>query len=103
MIYLVTVKLPRNPRHNPRSKTAGNCPVTGLYCTDTTGEHHTVLIEAVDAVAAEVDARMLYGHVTRIEDAGLSRAQHPNLGAGLDAQLGDQAGAAPDGGVEPVG
>lgn len=102
-MYLVTVKLPRNPKHDPRRKVAGNCPVTGLYCTDVTGEHHTVLIEASDVTTAEVDARMLYGHVTRIEDAGLGRAQHPHFRAGFHAKGGNQAGAQPDRGVEPVG
>lgn len=45
MVYLVTVKLPKNPAHNPNSKVTGKCPVNGNYCSDTTGEHHTVLIE----------------------------------------------------------
>jgi hypothetical protein len=66
-IWLVTVKLDKNPEHNPRKKQAGPCPLTGKDCTDTTGEHHTKL------VIAETEERVRYMykhyHVTRIERA----------------------------------
>lgn len=29
MIVVVTVKLPRNPEHDPRDKVTGVCPVAG--------------------------------------------------------------------------
>ena len=46
MFVLVTVKLPRNPEHDPRRKVTGPCPVNGSVCTDVTGEHHTVAVSA---------------------------------------------------------
>lgn len=61
---MVTVKLPRNPAHNPRDKVSGLCPVGGAYCTDTTGEHHTVLREGT---LAEVESMFTGKHITRIE------------------------------------
>lgn len=67
-LFLVTVKLPKNPEHNPRDKKTGPCPVNGKSCTDVTGEHHTFLAD-VDGVSAE-DLREMYRglyHVTRIE------------------------------------
>lgn len=66
--FLVTVKLPKNPEHNPRNKKTGPCPVNGKPCTDVTGEHHTFLAE-LDDVTAE-DVREIYQsmyHVTRVE------------------------------------
>jgi hypothetical protein len=43
--YLVTVKLPKNPAHNPRAKQTGQCPFSD-ECTDVTGEHHSFLTNA---------------------------------------------------------
>ena len=66
--FLVTVRLAKNPEHNPREKKTGPCPVTGLPCTDVTGEHHTFIIDA-SKVGAE-DVRDFYQdlyHVTRVE------------------------------------
>lgn len=65
MIHLITVKLPRNPDHNPRAKVVGPCPVTGLPCTDVTGEHHTFAVVAEDAAKIMTDMALLHGHVTR--------------------------------------
>lgn len=60
---LVTVKLPKNPEHDPRNKKTGLCPVSPT-CTDVTGEHHTVVARS----AAEVEElREKFGHITRIE------------------------------------
>lgn len=67
-LYLVTVKLPKNPVHNPRRKIFGACPVNGEPCSDTTGEHHTILVRSTkggDYVTKAAQAK--YGHVTRVE------------------------------------
>lgn len=66
--FLVTVKLRKNPEHNPRAKKTGPCPVNGKPCTDVTGEHHTFLAD-LDEVDAE-GVREIYAglyHVTRVE------------------------------------
>lgn len=64
MIFLVTVKVPRNPDHDPANKIEGQCPVNpNTRCSDVTGQHHTVIAgtqERVDAIAACF-------HVTRVE------------------------------------
>lgn len=64
--YIVTVKLPKNPEHNPRDKKTGLCPMH-YQCTDVTGEHHSYLTFAKDAQRAREVAEKVYGHVTRIE------------------------------------
>lgn len=34
-LFLVTIKLPRNPAHDPKNKVAGPCPANSFYsCTD---------------------------------------------------------------------
>jgi hypothetical protein len=66
--YLVTVRLAKNPEHNPREKKTGPCPVNGKPCTDVTGEHHTFLVDLDEIDADEV--REIYQgiyHVTRVE------------------------------------
>lgn len=72
-LFLVTIKAPKNPKHNPRAKQTGTCPVNGgMICTDRTGEHHTVLVrtgEPFERVEAWVRATFI--HVTRIEEVGL--------------------------------
>jgi hypothetical protein len=70
MRYIVTVKLPKNPEHNPRDKKTGLCPVSDEICTDVTGEHHSYLVEGmnIDSVdAARFIAENAFAHVTRIE------------------------------------
>lgn len=70
-LYLVTVKLARNPEHDPRAKVTTSCPIGhGSPCTDATGEHHTYLTEATDRDTALAHARQRHGHVTRIEHTG---------------------------------
>lgn len=66
--YLVTVKLPKNPEHNPRKKVTGPCPVNGEPCSDVTGEHHTILVRSYGGVE-QVKSLMTekYKHVTRVE------------------------------------
>jgi len=62
-LMLVTIKLPKNPEHDPKNKKTGPCAVA-KNCTDTTGEHHTVLVHSV----ADVEAlRQQFGHITRVE------------------------------------
>lgn len=66
--HLVTVRLPKDPAHNPRDKKTGPCPVNGKPCTDVTGEHHTFAVD-LDGMRAE-DVREIYQtcyHVTRVE------------------------------------
>ncbi len=66
--YLVTIKLARNPDHNPRQKVTAKCPFHGSVCTDATGEHHTVMAKGYSA--SEVYARFAKDyHVTRVEGA----------------------------------
>lgn len=68
-LFLVTVKLPRNPDHNPRAKVTAPCQLgSGLECTDVTGEHHTYLVEATSRNTAQQHAEQHHGHVTRIEE-----------------------------------
>lgn len=72
--YLVTVKLKKNPDHDPRNKVTGMCPVMpNKVCTDTTGEHHTVMNSVDNDVTAEQVAaswREQGLHVTRVEEVG---------------------------------
>lgn len=66
--YLVTVKLQKNPNHNPRKKIAGVCPVNSEgWCTDVTGEHHTVLVTDISAERAGESFKTQGFHVTRVE------------------------------------
>lgn len=77
MLYIVTVKLPKTPGHDGRNKIAGPCPagpgplsgLDRLHCTDTTGEHHSFLMDA--SGPSEIEFRMAERkiHVTRIEQA----------------------------------
>jgi hypothetical protein len=70
MQYIVTVKLPRNPAHDPKNKQIGICPVNGMRCTDVTGQHHSFLLESDKDEAYVLDhARTRWGqyHLTRIE------------------------------------
>lgn len=60
--YLVTVKMPKNPAHDPRAKQTGPCPFSDS-CTDVTGEHHTFLTNA----AGLAELRTGDTHVTRVE------------------------------------
>jgi len=67
MYALVTVKLKKNPEHDPRNKKTGRCPVTGGICTDMTGEHHTYIEVGCDIDHIRRRAKRRFGHVTRIE------------------------------------
>jgi len=67
--YIVTVKLPKHPLHNPKDKKFGACPIHGSSCTDVTGAHHSMLVRnsssSIEQVQAEFEGRGI--HVTRIE------------------------------------
>jgi len=69
-IYLVTIRLPKNPAHDPRNKVTGACPANNGLCTDVTGEHHTYMMMAstIDEVRTAAEKRLSPGaHITRIE------------------------------------
>lgn len=67
--FLVTVKFRKNPSHDPHNKITDICPAQrGKLCTDSTGEHHTVLWEGdsmMDAMSYYLTQNV---HVTRIEE-----------------------------------
>lgn len=68
---LVTVRLPRNPNHDPHNKITGNCPANlGSICTDSTGEHHTIRVEANTFAEARqfVVETLGFKHITRMEE-----------------------------------
>jgi hypothetical protein len=67
--FAVTVRLPRNPDHNPMNKKAGACPVNGQPCDDVTGQHHTFLCTGDDLSTTESIRKTYEGlyHVTRVE------------------------------------
>lgn len=70
-MWLVTVKLPRHPDHDPSNKQAGVCPLSLVIgrshrsCGDTLGQHHTVLVESASTVR---ELREKF-HITRVEEA----------------------------------
>lgn len=67
MKYLVTVKRPKNPNHDPHNKVTGKCPVTQGICTDVTGEHHSFLYESENPIEQVREFWEQFFHVTRIE------------------------------------
>ena len=81
MKAIVTVKLPRNPKHNPRNKQTGRCPLfsppyryplfksmEGLnICTDITGSHHSYIETGKNEKEIRELAEKKFGHITRIE------------------------------------
>ena len=69
--FIVTVRLDKNPDHDPRNKKTGTCPIgDGGTCTDVTGEHHSVLVnaETIDGVRQAVINGLGIHHITRIEE-----------------------------------
>lgn len=74
MKFLITIKMRKNPIHDPHNKVTGDCPIrpwgmddSKKICTDATGEHHTILVECEDLDAARAKFELFY-HVTRIEE-----------------------------------
>ena len=69
MKAIVTVKLPKNPKHNPKNKKVGWCPLGNKkVCTDVTGSHHSYIETGETKAEIEYKARQKYGHITRIEN-----------------------------------
>lgn len=74
-LALVTLKLKREPTHNPQHKQTAACRwhSNGL-CTDSTGEHHTIAIvpsdrftdEEIVATINNSDMARIF-HITRVE------------------------------------
>lgn len=74
--YIVTVRGEKDPEHDPKAKRTGECEVSP-ECTDVTGEHHSLLMEATSADAAR--ALLLsgrYEHVTRVERVPDDAVEH---------------------------
>lgn len=80
MKAIVTIKLPRNPYHDPKNKQTGLCPINHKVCTDVTGEHHSYIETGNDLVDIVTKARLravgifplkgvapFTAHVTRVE------------------------------------
>jgi hypothetical protein len=72
--FIVTIKLPNNPNHNPKKKQTRECECSD-FCTDATGAHHSFLVESESRESVEqffaynnVVAGMRVGHITRIEE-----------------------------------
>ncbi len=61
---IVTVKFRPVKNHDPKKKVVGKCAWSNT-CTDSTGGHHSVLVEAESIAKIEEDF-MSY-HITRIE------------------------------------
>lgn len=67
MKAIVTVKLPQNPRHDPRNKRTGKCPIGDRTCTDVRGSHHSYIEVGLDLDDIRRKAYEKFGHITRIE------------------------------------
>lgn len=72
MWAIVTVKIKRNIKHDPKHKHVGPCPLNGVVfkagiCSDMTGSHHSYIEKGEDILEIELKARQLFKHVTRIE------------------------------------
>lgn len=73
-MFIVTVKYPKNPDHNPNAKQTGPCPASGKPCDDVTGEHHSFIFQTLTGraqppmewVRTALKAEGM--HVTRIEE-----------------------------------
>jgi hypothetical protein len=66
MLFIVTIKEPKNPAHNPHAKVTSSCTLSEA-CTDSTGEHHSLLVNAPDLDTALKYSRKRWSHVTRVE------------------------------------
>lgn len=70
-MFVVTVKFPKNPEHDPHNKKTGPCPASGKPCDDVTGEHHSFIVhELDDSLATLENIRSMFEptiHVTRVE------------------------------------
>lgn len=70
-LWIVTVKLEKNPKHDPQNKKTGTCPFSHETCTDSTGEHHSFIYNAgIRETAHEIIGKFSGSyHVTRVEIA----------------------------------
>lgn len=70
MKYLVTVKLAKNSKHDPRNKVTGPCPIIwNGQCSDVTGEHHSFIVSRDNLTVEGVrDLLSPQFHVTRVEE-----------------------------------
>jgi hypothetical protein len=71
LMFIVTIKLKKNPEHDPHNKKTDMCPIESgeeLACTDATGEHHSFLTLGRDIESVGNHWRNFY-HVTRVETA----------------------------------
>lgn len=67
--FVVTIKYRQEGvKHNPRDKKLGRC-IVSESCTDMTGNHHSILVNADDKEEAKSLTIKKYGeiHITRIE------------------------------------
>lgn len=69
MLYIVTVKLAKNPTHDPKNKVTATCPMGEERCTDTTGEHHSFLVDSLLNLEEVREYFAATYHVTRIEES----------------------------------
>lgn len=70
MHFIVTIKLAKNPKHDPKNKQTNICPLDIFsVCTDITGEHHSFLYEAPESWGIEqvTEYWKIEYHVTRVE------------------------------------
>lgn len=69
-IYIVTVKVKRNYKHDSQNKIENNCPYSD-WCTDSTGSHHTFLMLGLETPDIRRQMKEKYPniHITRIEKA----------------------------------
>lgn len=74
--YIVTIKQPSNPLHDPLNKVAGVCPAS-TSCTDATGEHHSVAVQASSMAYALAHFARKNIHVTRIEELNVVHDINP--------------------------
>lgn len=67
--FLVTIKYSKNVNHNPKNKKTAICPANpGKMCSDSTGEHHSLLWEGESLSEAHAHWQGMGLHVTRIEE-----------------------------------
>jgi hypothetical protein len=75
ILFAVTVRLEKNPLHDPKNKKTGPCPISAVQqlCDDVTGEHHTFLHVGTATLTVE-NIRAAYEtiyHITRVEEVTL--------------------------------
>lgn len=74
-MYIITIKLPRNPKHNKSNKIIGKCPLLKYNggCTDVTGEHHSFIGYGYtpERVKEFYSTEPYNYHITRIEECDI--------------------------------